>query len=323
MLIYILLIFYIAIGFYITIKGADLLIDGASSLAKKFKVSEIIIGLTVVAFGTSAPEMVVNIYSSINKKDQLILGNIIGSNLFNTLLILGVAALVFPIPVKKATAYIEIPFSIIASFILFFFVNDILIRSVSVNVLSRFESLILLFMFFAFMSYVVYQTLKKSDVEKNTLEELSNLKTFIFIILGLIGLVIGGRLVVDNAVDLAKLLGISDAVIGLTILAAGTSLPELVTAVVAARKKRSDMVIGNIIGSNIFNILLVLSVSSLIHPVNYDVKLNIDLYTLLLGSAILLLSLFTFKKRKIDRIEALILIIIYFSYLSYMLVTRV
>ncbi len=323
MLTYILLIFYIAIGFYITIKGADLLIDGASSLAKKFKVSEIIIGLTVVAFGTSAPEMVVNIYSSINKKDQLILGNIIGSNLFNTLLILGVAALVFPIPVKKATAYIEIPFSIIASFILFFFVNDILIRSVSVNVLSRFESLILLFMFFAFMSYVVYQTLKKSDVEKNTLEELSNLKTFIFIILGLIGLVIGGRLVVDNAVDLAKLLGISDAVIGLTILAAGTSLPELVTAVVAARKKRSDMVIGNIIGSNIFNILLVLSVSSLIHPVNYDVKLNIDLYTLLLGSAILLLSLFTFKKRKIDRIEALILIIIYFSYLSYMLVTRV
>ncbi len=312
----------ILVGFFITIKGADYLIDGASSLAKRFGVSELIIGLTIVALGTSAPEMVVNIYSSINGKDALILGNIIGSNLFNTLVILGIAALIYPIAIKKSTAFIEIPFSIFAGLILLFFVNDSFFNSSSVNVLSRWEGVILLGLFLLFMGYIVYQTLNDKIEDNTEYELLSRLKTAVYMIGGISGLTIGGKIVVDNAIKVAKSMGISDSVIGLTILAAGTSLPELVTAIAAARKKKSDLAIGNIIGSNIFNILLVLAISSTISPIKYNTALNLDMYVLLSGGAILFISLFTFGKRKLDKVEAILLLLLYSGYLGYMLMTR-
>lgn len=310
----------IAVGFLITIKGADFLIEGASSFAKRFGISDLVIGLTVVALGTSAPEMIVNVYSSIKGRDELVLGNIIGSNLFNTLVILGITALIFPIAVKKGSALKEIPYAFFAAFIVLFFVNDQITLGSSENILTRGEGITLLLFFLLFIAYVIRMTLKGDDESEEHPEILPPLKTAIFLLLGMAGLGLGGQLVVDNAINIAKALHVSDAVIGLTILAAGTSLPELVASVVAAKKKRSDMVIGNIIGSNIFNIFLVLGVSSVISPIHFDTKLNIDLLVLITGSIMLFAFMFTGKKYRIDRSEAGLLLLLYISYFVYMMI---
>jgi cation:H+ antiporter len=301
------------LGFVVLIKGADWLVNGASSLAKKHNVSDLAIGLTVVAFGTSAPEMVVNIFASLQNHQEIVFGNIIGSNNFNLFVILGIAGLITPLVVQSSTVRREIPLSFIAIILLFFLANDFLLPDR--QVLSRFDGVILLAMFGLFLLYV-YRQLKADPAEMEDLDLVhSHGKIWLLILIGLAGLVIGGRLVVTSAIEMATAMGVSEKIIGLTIVAAGTSLPELATSMVAALKKNNDIAVGNIIGSNIFNIFLILGVSSLIRPLGFDASFNTDLYLLSLGTIVLLVFMFTGKKKKLDRWEAALLLAVYIVYM--------
>jgi len=300
------------VGFVVLIKGADWLVNGASSLAKKHNVSDLAIGLTVVAFGTSAPELVVSIFASLQNHQEIVFGNILGSNNFNLFLILGVAGLITPLVVQSSTVRREIPLSLIAVILLFFLSNDFFLAER--RVLSRVDGLILLIMFGLFLLYV-YKQLMVDPAEKMKVDMIhSHGKIWLLIIAGLAGLVIGGRLVVNSAIGMATALGVSEKIIGLTIVAAGTSLPELATSVVAALKKNNDIAVGNIIGSNIFNIFLILGISSVIKPFGYDITFNSDIYLLGIGTIALLLFMFTGRKKKLDRWEAALLLTAYIVY---------
>lgn len=306
------------LGFALLIKGADFLVKGASALARKFNVSELVIGLTIVALGTSAPELVVSVVSSTKGLNEVVYGNVIGSNIFNLFLILGVSAVIFPIVVQRSTIKVEIPYSLLAVLLVFFLVNDELIWN-GKNYFSRTDAFILLIFFSIFMFYV-FKNMKR-DPEAAAVVEKQNYSGWImtFMILGgLLGLVFGGQLVVDNAVIIARSFNLSDKMIGLTIIAAGTSLPELATSAVAAFRKNSDISIGNVVGSNIFNLLFVLGVSGMINPMDYDAGLNIDIYVLMAGT-VLLFVLFLGKSSKLTRWEALILLVGYIAYVAYLI----
>lgn len=302
----------LVLGFVILIKGADWLVNGASSLAKKHNVSDLAIGLTVVAFGTSAPELVVNVFASIQGHEAIVFGNIIGSNNFNLFIILGVAGLITPLVVQSSTVRKEIPLSFIAIIFLFLLANNFFLSDK--QIMSRIDGLILLTMFGLFL-YYVYSQLKSDPEEKVNMDLVhSHGKIWVLIIIGLTGLVIGGRLVVTSAIGMATALGVSEKIIGLTIVAAGTSLPELATSVVAALKKNNDIAVGNIIGSNIFNIFLILGISSVIKPLGFDQAFNADIYILAFGTIVLLAFMFTGKKKRLDRWEAAILLAVYVAY---------
>ena len=308
----------LVLGLVILIFGANYMVDGASALAKKFNISNLAIGLTIVAFGTSAPELVVNSFAAADGYSDIVFGNVIGSNNFNLFIILGITGLITPLAVQSSTAWKEIPISLIAVIILFMMVNDQIISPDQTSLLSNLDGFILLFCFFAFLFYV-YKQLKNDDVaEEDNIKLLSPLKTTIFIIGGLAGLVLGGQLVVNNAIDIAENMGISQKIIGLTVVAAGTSLPELATSIVAATKKNADIAVGNIIGSNIFNIFLILSTASLIKPIDFNLNFNRDLYILAGGTLFLLLAMFTGKRKRLDRWEALILLVFYLGYTTYL-----
>jgi cation:H+ antiporter len=269
-----------------------------------------------VAFGTSAPELVVNIFASIDQRSDIIFGNVIGSNNFNLFIILGIVAIITPIAVKTSTVKKEIPISFFALVILFFLCNGFISQDF---LLSRWDGLIL-FLFFSLFLYYIYRQLTSGAEQIDiNFANLSATKISLLIIGGLAGLIIGGKLVVDAAVDIAVSLNISQKIIGLTIVAAGTSLPELTTSIIAAMKKNSDIAIGNVIGSNIFNILLILSISSFIHPIDFDPKFNIDLYLLAFGTILVLVAMYTGKKRKLDRWEAVLLLTVYIAYTIYLL----
>jgi cation:H+ antiporter len=306
-------------GFIVLIKGADWLVAGASSTAKKLNISNLAIGLTVVAFGTSMPEMVVNIISATSGRNDAAFGNIIGSNNFNLLMILGLSGMIYPLVVQKKTVSYEVPLSLVAALLLYILVNDQRIIHSSENILSRTDGIILLVFFGIFLAYI-YRTMKTaSDFE----EEISitiypGWKSFTLIAIGLIMLIGGGKLVVDNAVELARHFGLSEKLIGLTILAAGTSLPELATSAVAAFRRNTDIAIGNVVGSNIFNISLILGVNSLITPIPFNLDLNFDLYILVIATIVLLIFMFTLNTRKLDRWEAVLLFLGYLVYTYYL-----
>ncbi len=308
-------ILLLILGFGILIKGADWLVNGGSALARKYKISELAIGLTIVAFGTSMPEFVVNAFAAYQSNADIVFGNIIGSNIFNLFAILGIAGLITPLFVQSSTVWKEIPFSLFATLLLFFLANSFISKNES---LTRIDGIILLIFFLIFLYYVYRQLKNESILPEVSRKELSNLKIWIFIVAGLIFLVAGGRLVVINSVQIAQSLGISQTIIGLTIVAAGTSLPELATSVVAASKKKNDIAIGNIIGSNIFNLFYILGVSALIKPITYNTKFNFDLYLLGAGTILLFIAMFSGKKKKLDRWEAGVLILIYVGYVIYL-----
>jgi cation:H+ antiporter len=309
-------IFLIILGFASLIFGANWLVDGASSLARKYKISDLAIGLTIVAFGTSAPELVVNAIASFQGYSDIVLGNIVGSNNFNLFIILGLAGIIFPIAVQSSTVWREIPISLFAALLLLVLGNGILISDVSE--ISRIDGVIL-FISFVFFLYYVYKQMKTEDNEEVTLVKRTNLQIWGYIIGGLFGLIIGGQLVVTNGIEIATDIGVSEKIIGLTIIAAGTSLPELVTSIVAARKKNSDIAIGNVIGSNIFNILLILSISTLIKPVTFNQNFNLDIIILLGGTLFLFIAMFTGKRKKLDRWEAALLLGFYLFYTTYLI----
>ena len=311
-------ILLITLGFILLIKGADWLVNGASALAKKHNISDLVIGLTIVAFGTSAPEMVVNVIASFDKHSDIVFGNIIGSNNFNLFVILGVVSLIFPITVKSSMVRKEIPISFIVALILMILSNAILGQKE--NVLSRWDAALLFGLFLVFLFFTFRQPNTDEVPELTTdIKPMSGFKIWGFIVVGLSLLIIGGRLVVNSAIAIAQDFGISEKIIALTIVAAGTSLPELVTSVVAASKRNSDIAIGNVIGSNIFNILFILSVSGLIHPITFNTNFNAELLLLLGGTLLLTIFMFTSKKLKIDRWEGVVLLTIFIAYTIFMI----
>jgi len=310
----------LSLGFAFLIKGADFLVDGASSLAKRISVPEIAIGLTIVAFGTSAPELTVNIFAGINGRPDLVFGNIIGSNIMNILLILGVAGVLYPLKTQMSTVWKEIPLSLLAVLIVLVMCNDTFFNGDS-NILSHVDGIILLLFFVAFLMYVYFLS-RAAIPETTSIKALSGIKTGIYIAAGLAGIIFGAKLVVDNAVIIAQILGVSDKLIGFTVVAIGTSLPELVTSAVAAYKKKSDIAIGNIIGSNIFNIFLILGLTAAITPLNFDSILNVDLLVLAAASVLLFAVMFTGKKCSIDRREAMIFLLSYAAYAVYLIMRK-
>lgn len=290
---------------------------GASSLARKFGISELAIGLTIVAFGTSAPEMVVNVLAAADGHSEVVLGNIIGSNNFNLLMILGLVAIISPIVVQHSTVWKEVPFSLLAALLLLLLANNFWLDDSLV--LSRMDGLVFLTFFALFLIYV-WKSLKAEPIEGGHEEMMPGWKMTLLMVVGLAGLVIGGKLVVDQAIELARAWGVSEAVISLTIVAAGTSLPELATSVVAATKKNSDIAIGNVVGSNIFNIFLVLGISTLVQPVEYDAIFDRDLYLLLGGTLFLFAAMFTGGKKRLDRWEGVVMLLGFVGYTGYLIV---
>lgn len=312
----ILSIFLIIIGFALLVKGADFLVEGSSSIAKKFHIPEIIIGLTIVSIGTSMPELFVSLTSALEGHSDMSMGNVIGSNIANLLLILGLSTVIRPIKFQKETRLIEMPMCLILTIIFMIFCN-------TGEGISKIEAIILLILFIIFIVYTIIMGKKGEQFDKEgTIIELQTednkipvLKSIIIIILGIIGLKVGGDLTVDNALIVARHFNISEKIISLTILAIGTSLPELVTSVTAAIKGNSDIAIGNIIGSNIFNMLLIIGVSAFINPILYNTSYNLEMVILILG--ILLLSLFPIipPKNQMNRLNGLIYLIMYVVYM--------
>ncbi|MDW7680006.1 MAG: calcium/sodium antiporter [bacterium] len=314
-------ILLMTIGFVLLVKGADLLVDGSSSVAKRFNIPEIVIGLTVVAFGTSTPELVVSIMSDIRGYNEIVLGNVIGSNLFNILVVLGISGLIFPLTIQRNTVWKEIPCSLAAAIILLILGNDIFLFNGQQNILSTVDGILLLVLFFVFILYIFVFS-KTNITNQFSVTLYPPLKTAIFIIAGFAGLFLGGKLVIDNAIEIAHKFSLSEKFIGLTIIAAGTSLPELATSAVAAYKKRFDISVGNIIGSNIFNIFLVLGISASIKEIPYNQVLNFDVGLLILATMVLFLTMFSGKKRRLDRWESLLLILTYIAYLVYLFIRK-
>jgi len=305
-------IFLLLAGFVLLIIGADWLVEGATALAKKYRVSDLAIGLTIVAFGTSAPELVVNVYSSVQNHQDIVFANVIGSNMFNLYAILGIAGLITPLMVQSSTVWKEIPFSLFAMIVLFVLGNDLVTGGN--QVVSRSDAFVLL-VFFGLFLYYIYRQMR-SDRTKTVAESkpLKALKITLFIVLGLASLVFGGRLVVTNAIHLASAFGVSEKIIGFTIVAAGTSLPELATSVVAAYRKINDIAVGNIVGSNIFNIFFILGISAMISPSNYNPAFNTDIYMVSAGTLLLFLAMLLGGKKRLDRWEAAVLLLVYIVY---------
>jgi len=315
----------IVVGFVALVKGADWLVDGASALAKRSGISDLVIGLTVVAFGTSMPEFVVNMVSVAEGTTDLAITNILGSNIINTLVILGLTALVYPVVSQKRSRDFDIPMSIIAGILVFAFVAVNSPFGEDCKGISRMGGIILLLMF----CYFLYNTFRHAkdhpdEIQKEEVQstpELSPRRAFALIIGGLVGLVVGGELIVKSAVDIATRLGVSEAIIGLTIVALGTSLPELATSVIAATKHNSDIALGNVIGSNIFNVFFVLGTSAVIYPLPAYEGIEADAWAAAVGSILVWLFVKTNHEREIKRWGGAILLLVYGVYLSYRLMS--
>lgn len=302
------------IGFGLLIKGADCFVEGASSIAKKFRIPTLIIGLTIVAFGTSAPEAAVSIASAIKGQNEIALGNIIGSNIFNLLFVVGIAAVICPLQVKKSMIIKEFPFTLLSCIVLVILAQDRLFGGSTTDVLNRGDGLILLLFFCIFMYYLIEVaiTARSEAVAGEEIAVMSLGKSSLFTLGGIIGIVLGGDLVVDAATEIALAWGMSQNLVGLTIVAVGTSLPELVTSIVAARKGESDIALGNVIGSNIFNVFFILGASSCIHPIAVNPNSIADSLFLLVVT--LVAYLFAITKKKINKVEGGFLVAIYIIY---------
>ncbi len=315
MLIYIL---FLIIGFVLLIKGADVFVDGSSSIAQNLKIPKMVIALTIVAFGTSAPELAVSIKATLSGNSDIVLGNVLGSNIINILLILGVSSLFSSMCVKDNTVKKEIPLTILFSILLSTLAFDNIFVSNLKNEITRNDGIVILLFFTIFIYYLFSVTKKgnKKDIEN---PKYGILKSIIYVIVGLVSIVFGSNMVVDNASLIAKTLNVSEKMISLTIVALGTSLPELVTSVQAARKGENDIAIGNIIGSNIFNIGIVVGIPALfIGNISASSFNYIDMLMMILSA--ILLFILTFKKRKIDKGEGMIMLIIFIVYYSYVIV---
>ncbi len=308
----------LVVGFILLIKGADIFVDGASSLAENFKVPKMVIALTIVAFGTSAPELAVSVQAILKGSSEMVIGNVVGSNILNILLILGLSSLFSPMGVKDDTVHKEIPLTILFSTLLMAVCFDNMFDHKIINVISRTDGLIII-LFFAIFIYYLVSVMKNRDKEKDTKPKYNLMLSIVLLLLGLGGIVLGSNFVVENASSIAKILGVSDKMISLTIVAFGTSLPELVTSVQASRKGENDIAIGNIIGSNIFNIGMVIGIPAFfINNVKVGGFNYIDMTAMIL-SAVLLYFL-TRKEHKLNRISGIIMLLMFVIYYTYVVV---
>ncbi|MUK89354.1 calcium/sodium antiporter [Ornithinibacillus sp. L9] len=308
------------IGFALLIKGADLFVDGSSNIARLLRIPTILIGLTIVSLGTSSPEATVSIIAAVEGTAEVSLGNIIGSNIFNLTLVVGIAAMIYPLKVENETIRKEIPFTLLASVALLVVISDLALQGFNTNLITRADGFILLLFLVIFMYYVFEVAMKsrKSSTVETIPENIKWGKSIFFSLLGLAGIVIGGELVVDNGTKIAYSWGMSETLVGLTIIAVGTSLPELVTSVMAALKKESEIALGNIVGSNIFNILFVLGITSVITPLPVNTKVFFDIKAMIILTVLLLI--FSRTKYKVGKSEGLILVLSYIGYLIYVII---
>jgi len=309
------------LGFVLLIKGSDFLVDGASSIARRLNVSDLVIGLTVVAFGTSTPELFVNIVASIRGNTDIAIGNILGSNISNVLLILGISSVIYPLTVTKGTVWKEIPLSLLAAFILGILANDQWIDKGGFSVLTRIDGLVFLSFFIIFLYYSFSIAKRIEGMDEHVPARVYGLgMSLILMLIGLIALTLGGKWIVDGAVHMALGFGMSESMVGLTIVAVGTSLPELATSAMAAYKKNVEIAVGNVVGSNIFNIFFVLGMSSFVKPLPFQTKNNIDIGMVILASLLLFVYMFTGKKRSLDRWEGAIFIGLYVCYITFVII---
>lgn len=306
-------IIFIIVGFFLLVKGADLLVDGSSRIARKFNVKEIIIGLTIVSIGTSMPELIISVTSALKNQSDFAIGNILGSNISNLFFILGVCSIIKPLLFKKQTVKIEIPFVIFLTALLYIFGNN-----GDYHLITELEGIIFIVFCVLFTIYNIFisKNINNSEMEKNKNKDIKLSKSFLLIMIGIILLKFGGDFVVDNASRIATLLGISERVISLTIVAISTSLPELITSALATYKGEIDLAIGNIIGSNILNIVLIVGIMAIINPIPYSVSFNKDLMIFLIGMIFLFIVPFIGEKYKIERVSGFIYLISYFIYIS-------
>lgn len=324
-MVYVLLV----LGFLFLVKGADYFIDGASNIATSLKVPPLVIGLTIVAFGTSAPEAAVSITGSIQGHNSIALGNVIGSNIFNLMMVIGMSAFIKPLFVKKSILIKEFPFLVLASVSLFILSNDVLFQQTSIDLLSRGDGLIFLMFFGIFIYYLLEISFShRNEFIKNTIPDNVNTssgdttacistqtlsKSISMSALGIIGIVLGGQMVVSSASEIALNFGVSQKLVGLTIVSIGTSLPEFVTSVIAASKGESDIALGNVIGSNIFNLLFILGISSFISPMPIDTSLFLDIFIMILVT--LVTYVFAIRKKDVSKFEGIVLILTYILYM--------
>jgi cation:H+ antiporter len=306
-----------ALGFILLLKGADYLVEGASALAGKLGVSKLVVGLTVVAFGTSMPELVVNVIAATEGTGDVALGTVIGSNLSNILLIFGIAAILYPPKMQQSTVWKEIPFSLLAVFVLFVLANDFMIDGHEIFSLTRTDGLIMLFFFMIFIYYLF--GLFRNGGGRKVPVKMGNAKMAGLILIGMVGLYLGGRWTVEGAVFIARILSISEFTISAIIVALGTSLPELVTSVRAAMRKDADMAVGNIVGSNIFNIFLVLGITATISPIPIPGFLNSDLSFLAFATVLLFAFMFIGRRYLLEKWEGAIFLLFYFGYVAMLL----
>lgn len=315
------------IGFLLLVKGADILVDGSVSLATRYGISNLVIGLTIVGFGTSAPELIVNLLASISGNTELAIGNIVGSNIANVFLILGICAIIYPLTVQRNTVFKEIPLSLLAGLITVVLASDVLLDGnigATVNILSRIDGIVLLSFFVIFMYYIfgIAKLGNGADsevsndtqsVDQSRMQSIT--KSIVYIVLGLFALVIGGKWIVDGAIVIATILGVSQSVIGLTIVAVGTSLPELATSVVAALKKQTDIAVGNVVGSNIFNVFWILGLSAVVSPLPLATDASIDFIFLIGSSLLLFIIMFIGKRHTIEKWQGAAFVCVYILYI--------
>jgi cation:H+ antiporter len=310
---------FLAGGIALIIFSANWLVEGASSIAKTYGLSDLVIGLTIVAFGTSAPELTVNLFSALQGSTDIAIGNVLGSNIANIFLIAGISALIYPLTIQKNTTWKEIPLSLLAAIVLGILANDTIIDgSQDGSFVSRIDGLILLSFFVIFMVYTMEIAINQVSQEDDV-QRLPLWKSIILVLAGLAGLYFGGKYLVEGAVNIAQQLGMSEKLIGLTIVAVGTSLPEMATSIVAAYRKKTDIAIGNIVGSNIFNIFFILGITSVIKPLPFAPSINFDIGVTILASFLLFATTITLGKKRVDRAEGALFILIYIGYIIYSL----
>lgn len=310
------------VGLALVVLGADFLVDGASSIAKKFGVSDFVIGLTIVGMGTSAPEMVVSFIGALQGNGDIAIGNVVGSNIFNVFMILGATALILPMDITPMNRKKDIPLNIAITLIFIALGMSRTLFGIGDDVLGRLDGAILLVLFAAYI-YMCFRFDTANQTESNENEKvIKTTLAAVLIVAGLAGLVFGGRMFVNSATSIAKMLNVSDKLIAITILAGGTSMPELVTCIVAAFKKKGQLALGNILGSNVFNILLILGGSALIHPLSMAGMSYVDLGALLLSALVIWASIHTNKKNQLDRADGLLLLLLEAAYMTFLIIKK-
>ncbi len=316
MLIDILLLF---LGFGLLILGAGKLIEGSSSIARRFNIPEIVIGLTIVSIGTSAPELVINVVAASKGESAMVLGNVMGSNIFNVLLILGITSFVSKLSVKRNTTWLEIPLSLMGAVLVLVVVSDKLLDKGSINAISRIDGIVLLCLAIIFLVYNLELAKKENEYHQEVIKEKPIYISIIWLFAGMAGLIFGGRLIVENAVSISRVLGISERVIAITVVSVGTSLPELATSIMAVRKGKVDLAIGNVVGSNIINIFFVLGISSIVNPILVADNSFLDIGVNLLAGVLLFVFLLFSKGRQLKSWNGFVFLLIYAGYILILL----